>query len=176
MADVVFEGQAWSVKSVKNPNPHLCKKIRVISGRNSVDYSYGIKNVYADVQLTGNSVLGIWNERVNIATDTFDSLRTAILIREINKLEFTLFEVDAHKYPTNEYEWQVNKNNNFLGVDKTRRSHRFTWQPHGSQFTILYDVPASAVHFKIRRPPVLDFMKSLEQIGFDETWVTINGE
>jgi len=49
----------------------------------------------------------------------------------------------------------------------------FTWQPHGSQFTILYDIPVSARKFKIKRPPVLDFEKIMESIGFEHSWVTI---
>ena len=48
----------------------------------------------------------IWNERVNIALDSFDSLRTAILIRNVNTLEFTLFENDTHKFIPGEYEYQ----------------------------------------------------------------------
>ena len=41
----------------------------------------------------------------------------------------------------------------------------FTWQPHGSQFTVIYDVPISSTKFKVNRPPVLDFAKTLDQIG-----------
>jgi len=173
LADVVLEGQVWSVKSVKKETPHSCKEIRVISGRNSPDYSYGIENPHADLQRTGRAVLGIWNERVNIALDKFDSLRTAILIRNINSLEFTLFETDMHKFVSNEYEWRLNKRGNFEGYDRSSNFHRFTWQPHGSQFTIKYQVPVSAVRFQIRRPPVLDFEETMNQIGFDESWVVI---
>ena len=176
LADVVIDGQSWSVKSVQNNNPHSCKELRVISGRNSPDYSYGIKNPNEDIQATGNAVLGIWNERINIALDQFDFLRTAILIRNVNTLEFTLFEEETRKYVTNEYKWKINKNGNFEGFDKTTNKHKFTWQPHGSQFTIKYTVPTSAIKFQIRRPPILDFEKTMEQIGFDETWVSIKKE
>lgn len=174
LADVVLEGQAWSVKSVKHSKPHDCKKVRVISGRNSPDYSYGIQNPHDDPQRTGTAVLGIWNERVNIALDKFDSLRTVIFIREANSLKFTLFELETHRFPTNEYVWRVNKNGNLEGFDKTTDEHRFTWQPHGSQFTIVYNVPASSLRFKVRRPHVLDFDKTMEQIGFNDSWITIH--
>jgi len=50
LADVVLDEGAWSVKSVKNDSPHDCKTIRVISGRNSPDYSYGIANPHDDPQ------------------------------------------------------------------------------------------------------------------------------
>jgi hypothetical protein len=174
LADVVSEGKAWSVKSVKHDKPHLCEKIRVISGRNSPDYSYGIQNPHDDPQKTGTAVLGIWNERINIALDRFDSLRTVIFIREVNRLEFTLFETETYRFPTNEYVWHINSDGNLEGVNKTTNIHKFSWQPHGSQFTIMYSVPASSVRFKVKRPAVLDFEKTIEQIGFDKSWITIN--
>lgn len=170
LADVVLEGQAWSVKTVKNSKPHTCKKIRIISGRNSPNYSYKIQNPLDDLQMTGEAVLNIWNERVKIALDKYDSLRTIFFIREINRLEFTLFELETHRFPSNEYIWKANENNNLEGFDRTTGTHRFTWQPHGSQFTINYVVPASSTRFTVKRPPVIDIM---EQIGFDETWITI---
>ncbi len=173
LADVVIDGQAWSVKSVKNLNPHKCASLRLISGRNSPDYSYGIENPHHDIQETGKAILGIWNERVNIALDKFDYLRTAILIRNINTLEFTLFEEETHRFNANEYWWDINNKGNFEGFDKTNNQHKFTWQPHGAQFTIKYKVPASAIRFQIRRPPVLDFEETMTQIGFENDWVVI---
>ncbi|NOS87504.1 MAG: hypothetical protein HOP34_03010 [Methylococcaceae bacterium] len=173
MADVVVAGQAWSVKSVQDTNPHDCRSLRIISGRNSPDFSYGIENPHADIQATGKAVLGIWNQRVNIALEKFDFLRTAILIRNVNTLEFTLFEEETNRFNTNEYRWEINKRGNFEGFDKTNNQHKFTWQPHGAQFTIKYAVPASAIRFQIKRPPILDFAETLRQIGFDNTWVSI---
>ncbi|MBU8901517.1 MAG: hypothetical protein KOO69_02140, partial [Victivallales bacterium] len=173
LADVVLEGQSWSVKSVQSNKPHTCKELRVISGRNSPDYSYGIKNPHTDIQKTGKAIIGIWNERVNIALDQFDFLRTAILVRNVNTLEFTLFEEEARQYVANEYEWKLNTHENFEGFDKTTGKHKFTWQPHGAQFTIKYTVPSSAVRFQIKRPPILDFEQTMEQIGFNKNWVLI---
>ncbi len=173
LADVVLEGQAWSVKSVKNSNPHSCKTIRVISGRNSPDFSYGIQNPHEDIQKTGEAVLRIWNERVNIALEKFDYLRTCFLVRNTNALEFTLFELETPRYIPQNFEWRVNSRGNFEAFDKLANKHKFTWQPHGSQFTIKYDVPFASVRFSLKRPPVLDFEKTMEQIGFTEEWVTI---
>jgi len=136
LADVVIDGQAWSVKSVKHDKPHECTSLRVISGRSSPDYSYGIENPHNDIQETGNAVIGIWNGRVNIALEKFDFLRTAILVRNANKLEFALFEEDTHRFNANEYRWEVNSRGNFEGFDRTSNLHKFTWQPHGAQFTI----------------------------------------
>ncbi|MFA6169903.1 MAG: hypothetical protein WCW67_00140 [Candidatus Margulisiibacteriota bacterium] len=173
LADVVLADGAWSIKSVKNDDPHKCKVVRVISGRNSPDYSYGISNPHDDPQKTGAAVLNIWNERVNIAVDEYVNVRSAILIRNVNKLEFALFETEINRFVPKEYRWSVNKNGNLEGVDRTNGDHKFTWQPHGSQFTIIYTVPSSAVRFKIKRPPVLDFNKVISELGFDESWVSI---
>lgn len=49
----------------------------------------------------------------------------------------------------------------------------FTWQPHGSQFTIHTDVPENAKKFTIRRPPVLRKETVLESIDFNDDWITI---
>ena len=173
LADVILEGKTWSVKSVQHTKPHSCEHIRVISGRNSPDYSYGITDPRKDIQRTGKAVLGIWNERINIALDKFDCLRTVILVRNINTLEFTLFEQETHRFIAADYAWSENKRNNLEGHDITTGEHRFTWQPHGSQFTIRYSMPASAVRFQLKRPSILDFNKTMEQVGFNEDWITI---
>lgn len=173
LADVVLEGMAWSVKSVSLAKPHTVKKIRAISGRCSPDYSYGIDNPHEDVARTGAAVLAIWNERINIAKEKFEPLRTSILVRNFNSLEFLLFEHETVRYNTSDFTWRVNKNGNIEGFDTLTNIHKFTWQPHGSQFTILYDIPLSARKFRIKRPPVLDFEDTMTNIGFDISWVTI---
>ena len=173
LADVVLDGMAWSVKSIKQEKPHQVKKARVISGRCSPDYSYGITDPHEDVNHTGRAVLSIWNERVNVAKDKFEPLRSSLLIRNINTLEFTLFEHELHRFNTNDYKWFANKNGNLEGRRSDDNKHMFTWQPHGSQFTILYDIPSSVKKFIVKRPPVLDFNNTMKQIGFDDSWVTI---
>lgn len=173
LADVILDGMAWSVKSVKNNNPHLCNKARVISGRCSPDYSYGITDPHKNIEETGRAVIGIWNERINIAKDKFEPLRSSLLIRNPNTLEFTLFEHELFRYNTNNYYWEINSNGNLEGFNKETNEHCFTWQPHGSQFTIIYKIPRSSIKFKIKRPPIIDFDKTLDQIGFNNSWVTI---
>lgn len=173
LADVILDGMAWSVKSVKNDKPHSCNKVRIISGRCSPDYSYGITDPHKNIEQTGTAVIGIWNERINIAKDKFEPLRSSLLIRNPNTLEFTLFEHELFRYNTNNYYWKTNNNGNLVGLDKETKEHCFTWQPHGSQFTIIYKIPSSSIKFKIKRPPVLDFDKTLKQIGFNNNWVEI---
>jgi hypothetical protein len=173
LADVVYEGMAWSVKSIKQNLPHVSERIRVISGRCSPDYSYGITDPHKDVAQTGTAVLSIYNERINIAKEKFEPLRTSILVRNFNTMEFLIFEQDTMRYNTQDFEWRTNKNGNLEGYDKSKGKHHFTWQPHGSQFTILYEIPPSARKFKIKRPAVLDFNDTIALIGFDTSWVTI---
>jgi len=175
LADVIYGKQAWSLKSVKQAKPHTANTIRVISGRNSPDYSYGINDPRADIQKTGEAVLNIWNERVKIALDQFDYLRTGVLVRNVKTLQFTLMEMPTQQYIPAEYVWRENKRGNFEGYTKVSDMHKFTWQPHGSQFTVKHIVPASAVRFSVKKPPILDFEETLQQIGFEEGWVTIKG-
>ena len=173
LADVVFEEMAWSVKSVKISKPHTTRKIRVISGRCSPDYSYGISDPHEDISQTGAAVLAIWNERINIAKEHYEPLRTNVLVRNFNSMEFTLFEHETLRYNIKDFIWKENKKGNLEGYDIATNNHKFTWQPHGSQFTILYDLPLSVKRFKVRRPPVFDFENMIKEIGFDESWVTI---
>lgn len=173
IADVVLGKMAWSMKTVKNPHPLTVRRVRLISGRCSPDYSYGITNPHEDIQQTGRAVLGIWNERINIAHDSYNPVRTMVLVRSEDCLSYCLFEEDTHRFATNEYLWEANKNGNLLGKDINTGLTRFTWQPHGSQFTIHTSVPANAVRFTIKRPPVIDDAVILSAMGFDASWVNI---
>ncbi|UTC67859.1 MULTISPECIES: hypothetical protein [unclassified Treponema] len=172
IADVVLNKNCWSMKTVKNPSPFSAKNIRLISGRCSPDYSYGITDPHKDVQKTGEAVLGIWNERVNIANDHYSQLRTSILVRSNDLLSYSLFEEETLRYRTTDYHWDVNKNGNLIELDKRERLC-FTWQPHGSQFTIHTEIPDSAVKFTIKQPPKLERKDILEKIHFDNSWITI---
>lgn len=173
IADVVLGKMAWSMKTVKNANPFNAKSIRLISGRCSPDYSYGIANPHQDIQKTGQAVLGIWNERINIAQDNYNPIRTSVLIRSDDLLSFTLFEEDNHRFRTSDFIWEVNPNGNLIGIDTNTGKVKFTWQPHGSQFTIHTVVPDDAVKFTIKHPPVLTKEDILDNLEFDESWVKI---
>ena len=43
--DVQMHQMAWSAKTVKNKSPFKVKHVRLISGRNSPDYSFDVENV-----------------------------------------------------------------------------------------------------------------------------------
>lgn len=173
IADVVLDRTAWSMKTVKAPNPFTAKSIRLISGRCSPDYSYGITDPHEDIQRTGRAVLGIWNERINIATDSYNPVRTAILIRSADMLSYTLFEEENRRFRTSDFIWEANSNGNLVGKEIETGIMRFTWQPHGSQFTIHTHIPKSAIKFTIKEPPIMSKSDVMNTIGFDDSWINI---
>lgn len=174
IADVTFDRMAWSMKTVKKANPHAGNAaIRLISGRCSPDYSYGITDPHEDIEKTGRAVLNIWNERINIAQDYYHPLRTGILVRSHDLLTYTLFEEENHRYVASQYRWEENSNGNLIGIDNATDETCFTWQPHGSQFTIHTRVPQAAVRFRVKQPPRLDVEETLKQIRFEDDWVEI---
>jgi len=59
------------------------------------------------------------------------------------------------------------------GYEKRSNEQHFTWQPHGSQFTIHENVPQQALIIQIKQPPKLEKDKVLQAIGFDKSWVTV---
>ena len=174
LADVVRNGCAWSVKTVKQSDPFNAKIVRLVSGRNSPIYSVGIENPMDDVQRTGNAVLSVWNERVDQSLDEHDELRVAVLVRNVQTRRFLIFEHDVVRFVPSDYEWSVNRRGNFEGRDRATGFHNFTWQPHGSQFTIRRQVPGSAARFSINRNiQTITMSAVLTAIGFNDSWIEI---
>lgn len=172
--DVIIGNTAWGAKTVKSKNPSSQKKVRLISGRNSPNYSFGERSDQkADANLIGKLVLEIWNERVSAIREKFKHLRTIVLIKSINLSEVVVFEFDTIRYDHENYSWEWNKNNNLVGKSKKTNEHTFTWQPHGSQFTVIEKVPKKALIIKIKQPKILDKDQILKTLGFDKSWVTV---
>lgn len=173
IADVTWKTMAWSLKTVKAKNPFDVKQVRLISGRCSPDYSYGISDPHEDLNRTGRAVLNIWNERVNLAQEQYNPVRTIVLIRSYDLLSYCLYEEENHRFRTSDYEWSENKNGNLIGTEILTGKQCFTWQPHGSQFTIHEVVPPGSIKFTIKAPPILNKKDFLEDIQFDNSWVSI---
>ncbi len=176
--DVVLGTFAWGAKTVKNSKPHKVEKVRLISGRNSLKYSFGEATLNADPQILGKQVLEIWNARVEAVRNKFSSLRTVVLIKpqnfsDVEVLNFTVFETETFLYPPDRYTWQWNKNENLEGRENKTALHRFTWQPHGSQFTVIEEIPSSKICFKVKRPQPIDHDITLKALGFDHSWIEI---
>lgn len=171
IADVVWENCAWSVKTVKSNHPFQQNKVRVISGRNNVKFSFGIKDPHANIAETGKGVLEIWNKRLDTSLNEYDDLRILIFVRNMSTLEFTLAEIEPTRFVPSEYRWQKNAKDNLEGFDIQRNEHRFTWQT-STQFTVFHHIPASAYRFRIkRRPPMLSQEHVLRLARFEEDWI-----
>jgi hypothetical protein len=172
IADVTWNGCAWSCKTVQDVRPFSKPIVRVISGRNSPIYSSEISDPLADIQATGAAILNVWNARVNESLDEHDDLRIVVFIRNMTTLEFTLFEFEALRFVPAHYTWTLNARRNLEGHDIQTGTHHFTWQPHGSQFTIFHTVPESAYRFRIvRTPGVIEERHVLNLIGFKDDWI-----
>lgn len=173
VVDARWEGCGWSVKTVKHENPYGVKLARLISGRNNPNYSAGISDPLVDIQATGRVVLEIYNSRINEAREEYGDLRFLVFIRNLTKREFVIFERAIEPLVVNNYTWHKNKRGNLEGYQG--EEHFFTWQPHGSQFTIKEKVPQAATRFRInQRPHQLPMDRVLELVGFNPQWVEIN--
>lgn len=176
LSDVEFNGCAWSVKTVKATRPFNQQRVRLISGRNSPDYSFGISDPRQNPTNTGRAVLAIWNKRVNEGMDEHADLRIAVLIRNMQTREYVLFEDAATRFVPDNFRWEFNRNGNLEGFDLETGEHAFTWQPHGGQFTILRTVPPSARKFSINRNvPLVEVSQVLAYVDFREDWISIDG-
>ncbi len=173
-ADVVLNSCAWSIKTVKFRYPFAQSSVRLISGRNSPDYSVGISNPRLDPQETGRAVLSIWNARVDEAMREFDDLRIVVLLRNMGTREFVIFEEEAVRFNPMNFTWSTNKRNNLEGRNISDGVHRFTWQPHGSQFTIIRAVPNSARQFSItQNVPIVSPDDVLKIVGYQDNWISL---
>lgn len=173
--DIVQGPFAWGAKTVKAPNPHTTTQVRLISGRNNPEYSF---ETIADTDDgIGRQVLQIWNGRVEGLRSKFKELRTVVLLKpqdfEADKLSFAVFEFETVRYPEDDFEWKKNKQGNLEGFDKKSKDHRFTWQRHGSQFTIKEALPKEVAKFLVKKPPALPASQILELVGYDKSWVEI---
>lgn len=48
-----------------------------------------------------------------------------------------------------------------------------SWQPHGSQFTIVEDVPADRLHIKLSKPEKFSKDQILKLLSFDDSWYSV---
>lgn len=172
IADVALGNTAWSAKTVVARNPVAAAQVRLISGRNAPVFSFGNDDPFADIQETGQQVLQIWNARVEEATQQYPNLRTVVLMRDMERFRFKIFEAQTAQFDPADYSWSRNARNNLEGRAVQGRTHTFTWQPHGSQFTIIRQVSGSARSFEIKKPGTLDPQQVLANLGYADNWVT----
>ncbi len=172
--DVVLEQTAWGAKTIKSKAPFKVKKVRLISGRNSPVFSYGDENVSGrPPNELGAKILEIYNERVAAIRQHYKHLRTVVLIKGPGLLTLSIFEFDTVMYDLGAYSWTWNNKGNLEGREIKSEIHKFTWQPHGSQFTIIENVPNERLSIRIKRPVPLDKEGVLKELKFDESWIEI---
>jgi hypothetical protein len=146
----------------------------LISGRNSPVYSFGETiDTHHDPNAVGQSVLEIWNERVSAVREKFQNLKTVVLVKSNDLTEVVVFEFDTIRYDPELFIWEWNKNGNLRGIEKSTTEHRFTWQPHGSQFTIVEEIPEDSLLIKIKEPETLNKEDILKALGFDKSWISV---
>ena len=172
IVDIALGSTAWSAKTVKAANPMNGKTVRLISGRNAPVFSYGNDDPFADVQETGQQVIGIWNARVAEAMQAYSQLRTVVLVRDMVRFRFKVFEQATTQFDPSDYVWSLNARNNFEGHSRLDKAHVFTWQPHGSQLTILRQISGSARAFEVKKPDAVDPQAHLAALGYTDDWVT----
>jgi hypothetical protein len=172
--DVILGNTAWGAKTVKSSNPSKQKKVRLISGRNSPVYSFGeVIDVNADPNLIGKHILDIWNERVSSIREKYKHVRTIVLVKANDLSQVLVFEFETIRYDPELFTWKLNKNGNLEGYDNRDNEHRFTWQPHGSQFTIIEDIPEDVIIIYIKKQKFLDKEQTLKALGFNKSWITV---
>jgi hypothetical protein len=174
--DVVLGNTAWGAKTVKNSIKDFknLKRVRLISGRNSLVFSYGDTiDTDKEPDEVGEKVLEIWNDRVISVRERFENLRTVVLVKSNDLSQVAIFEHDTIIYRPELFRFEWNKSKNLEGFDKRTGMKMFTWQPHGSQFTIHQEVPKDCLILEIQKPPVIDKQSVLDAINFTSSWVRI---
>ena len=85
--------------------------------------------------------------------------------------EYLIFETETIRYDPDLYEFSWNARGNLEGYSKDRHVHCFTWQPHGSQFTIIEEIPRDRLHVKVRVPEKLEKEQVLKALNFNKSWI-----
>ncbi|MDM8240248.1 hypothetical protein QUW63_14255 [Pseudoflavonifractor phocaeensis] len=175
--DVILNNCCWGAKTVYSSSKKLekQKKVRLICGRNSPIYSFGEEDIAtnADPNHIGELVLDIWNERVSAVRQIYKFARTVVLVKSKDFSDFLIFETDTIRYDPDLYEFKWNKRDNLEGYEKSTGKHKFTWQPHGSQFTIIEEIPKDRLHLQVKKPSKLDKETVLKSVGYGKEWVYI---
>lgn len=175
--DVVLDNCCWGAKTVYSNTKILNSQqvVRLICGRNSPIYSFGEEEITtnADPNHIGKMVLDIWNERVSGVRQIFKFVRTVVLVKSKDFSDFLIFETDTIRYDPELYYFVWNRRGNLEGYLKSDHIHKFTWQPPGSQFTIIEQIPENRLHVQIKKPITVDKSVILKSVGYSKDWIHI---
>jgi len=172
--DVSYGQTAWGTKTVKNNGPFVARHVRLVCGRNSLSFSYGIKDIGSlKEDEIGNKILEIWNGRVSDVRGKYKDVRTVVLLKGEHLSSVAVYEEETKLFVPELYSWQWNESGNLEGYEKKTGIHRFTWQPSGSQFTVVSDLPSKRLKLRIKKPPQVSHDDVLKSIEFDPSWIEI---
>lgn len=170
--DVVLGNCAWGAKTIKENKPWKKEKVRLICGRNSPAYSYGSEiSTKANPEKVAKEVIEIWNARVDSIRSKYKHARTVVLIKSKDLLELAVFELELIRFDAERYDWAWNKNGNLVG--SLHGEKIFTWQPHGSQFTVIEKVPKEKLCLKLKKPEHPKVDQILDIVGYDDDWIQV---
>lgn len=174
--DVVLDNCCWGAKTVFAGSKDISKQknVRLVCGRNSPTFSFGVDRITSEnPDVIGKMVLDIWNERVSGVRQIFKFVRTVVLVKAKDFSEYLIFELDTVRYDYELYYFKWNRNNNLEGYERGSDLHKFTWQPSGSQFTIIEEIPEDKTHIKVKKPELIDKETLLKMVNFDSSWYTV---
>ena len=104
--DVVLNNCCWGAKTVFG-NTNTAKTVRLICGRNSPTYSYGVDRITsAPPDEIGKLVLEIWNERVSAVREVFKFVRTVVLMKANDYSTFKIWEFDTIRHDPELYHFE----------------------------------------------------------------------
>ena len=173
--DVILENCCWGAKTVfGTADLEKQTSVRLISGRNSPTYSYGIDRLTSEnPDDIGKLVHDIRNERVSAVRQIYKFVRTVVLVKSKDFKKYLIFEFDTIRYDPELYYFKWNKRMNLEGYEKATGAHKFTWQPSGSQFTIIEDIPEKRLHISVKKPKTVDKETILKAINYDSSWYNV---
>jgi hypothetical protein len=105
--------------------------------------------------------------------EKFPTLRAVVLLKADDLTEVSVLESETILYLEHAFSCQWNDRDNLEGLLKETNRHTFTWQPHGSQFTIIEQIPDERLKLRIRKPPILKREQILDALKVDDTWIEI---
>lgn len=172
VGDVSLGRTCWSAKAVHSRNPHRAKSVKLNSCLSTPFHVSGISLPFEGAQETGDAVLSIWNERVDEINESHPDSRFIVLIGNMGKFEFTIFEEELTKYSPEDFTWTINPDKDYEGRKKSGGRHVFTWLPQESEIIMIRRVPSSAHRLRNGKGTIKELRKKTDDaIDFKVTYL-----
>lgn len=173
-AGVIVDNAYFRTVLIWSPHPYRVGHVCLTGSLDIFGNTSSVDNVQTDEpEMLGKMVLQKWNFRIASLKEKFASLRTIICVKGDDFSKISLMEIETKPFDPADYTWDWNSKNNLEGYEKTSGKHRFTWQPHGSQFTHIPDLPSKRLKLRVMKPPMVSREYVLDEIKFDPAWIEI---